>query len=397
MRVEALKPDRGTQRFSENKIMNAKALTESGWKAVVAKCKVKDNGLQKALVAYEKLDDENFEQRAKGIAVISHLAAALKKVKDLAEDAVDYLEQVIDAAEEEKASLSKEQAVAAKAAADAKKKEDAAKRDEEEGDEDEEEEGDYKVKLLAAFQKLKGAKDVAFEFIVCDAKPHFGLMLAKKINTKHKQMLTDLTGSKRFLHVGTCQFQEGKFVFAMEKPVSGLARKLQDSIKNFTGKKLPLKVGTETADAEEEQVATEQAAAARPVPPALAKAPEAWHDARTGIETSINQLKAAIRNEFAKEAPALIADIEKNMSKLDAILDKLDRRLADSLDKARSAKDAAGRAAELRNSKNLLSDYIKYVKAEPMIAHIDSNPFGVKTNLKQTLTTSLTQMAQAIG
>jgi ABC-type transporter Mla subunit MlaD len=225
-------------------------------------------------------------------------------------------------------------------------------------------------------------------------------MLAKKINTKHKQMLTDLTGSKRFLHVGTCQFQEGKFAFAMEKPVSGLARKLQDSIKNFTGKKLPLKVGTETAEADEEQEAassTAQTAAPRAIPPALAKAPEAWHDARKNIETSINQLKTAIRNEFAKEAPALIADIEKNMSKLDAVLDKLDRRLADSLDKARSAKDAAARSAELKNSKNLLADYIKYVKAEPMIAHIDSNPFGVKTNLKQTLTTSLTQMAQAIG
>ena len=84
-------------------------------------------------------------------------------------------------------------------------------------------------------------------------------------------------------------------------------------------------------------------------------------------------------------------------SKLDGILDKLDRRLADSLDKARAAKDAAARSAELRNSKSLLADYIKYVKAEPMIAHIDSNPFGVKTNLKQNLTTSLTQMAQAIG
>jgi hypothetical protein len=381
--------------------MNAKALTESGWKAVVSKFKVKDNGLQKALAAYEKLDDQNFEQRAKAVALICQFATALSKVKDLADDAVDYIDGILEAGEAEKAGLSKEQAAATKAAAEAKKKEDAAAKEGDEEDEDEEEEGDYKVKLLAAFQKLKGAKDVAFQFIVCDAKPHCGLMLAKKISTKHRQLLTDLTGSKRFLHLGTCQFESGKFVFTMEKPVSGLARKLQDSVKNFTGKKLPIKVGTETAEAEEDQPAAassaEQTAAARPVPPALAKAPEAWHQARNGIEASIKQLKTAIRNEFAKEAPELIADIEKNMSKLDGILDKLDRRLADSLDKARAAKDAAARSAELRNSKSLLADYIKYVKAEPMIAHIDSNPFGVKTNLKQTLTTSLTQMAQAIG
>jgi hypothetical protein len=254
--------------------------------------------------------------------------------------------------------------------------------------------------LITAFRKLKGMKDVAFQFIVCDAKPHCGLMLAKKIGPKHKQQLSEVTGSKRFLHIGTCQFTEGKYVFAMEKPVAGLARKLQESIKNYTGKKMPIKVGTETAEAEEEGAVTAPAQAgapARPAPVALGKAPEAWQQARSGIENSIKQLKAAVRKEFAGEAPAVIADIEKNMVKLDGILNKLDQRLADSLAKANAAKDAAARSAELKNSKTLLADYIKYVKAEPMIAHIDSNPFGIKTNLKQTLTASLTQMAQAIG
>src|SRR5215207_2465904 len=35
--------------------------------------------------------------------------------------------------------------------------------------------------------------------------------------------------------------------------------------------------------------------------------------------------------------------------------------------------------------------------SEPMIAHIDSNPFGAKTNLRQTLTESLTKVARAIS
>src|SRR5258707_583426 len=34
----------------------------------------------------------------------------------------------------------------------------------------------------------------------------------------------------------------------MEKPVSGLARKLQESVKHYTGKKLPIMVGTELCD-----------------------------------------------------------------------------------------------------------------------------------------------------
>jgi len=388
--------------------MNANVLTEKGWRDTIKECKVKENGLQRALANYEKLEEEKYEERAKAISLVCQLANALKKVKGLAEDAVDYLEEVLDAAETEKAGITKEQAAADKAE-EAKKKEAAKQAADGDEDEDEEEEdADYKTKLLAAFQKAKGNKSMAFQFIVCDAKPHCGLMLAKKIGPKHKQQLSEVTGSKRFLHLGTCQFENGKFVFAMEKPVAGLARKLQDSIKNFTGKKLPIKVGTETAEAEEEGAAAASptqaaagaaasAAGAKPPSPALAKAPNDWRQARNNIEKSITQMKTAIRKEFAGEAPELIADIEKNMSKLDGILDKLDARLADSLDKARSAKDAAARAAELRNSKTLLADYIKFVKAEPLIAHIDSNPFGVKTNLKQSLTTSLTELARAMA
>jgi len=34
---------------------------------------------------------------------------------------------------------------------------------------------------------------------------------------------------------------------------------------------------------------------------------------------------------------------------------------------------------------------------EPLLNHIDSNPFGVEMNLHKTLTEKLTRMAQAIG
>jgi hypothetical protein len=48
-------------------------------------------------------------------------------------------------------------------------------------------------------------------------------------------------------------------------------------------------------------------------------------------------------------------------------------------------------------SKAILFDYINYVKSEPLIAHIDSNPLGIQTNLKQVLADSLKHMAQAIA
>ena len=129
----------------------------------------------------------------------------------------------------------------------------------------------------------------------------------------------------------------------------------------------------------------------------LEKAPEVWHSTRAVLDSNINSLKQAIKDEFAGGSSALLAGIDETVAKLDVILQRLDHRLADSLAKAHAAKDAAARQAELKNSKVILADYINYVKTEPLIAHIDSNPLGIQTNLKPVLTDSLTQMAQAIG
>ena len=49
----------------------------------------------------------------------------------------------------------------------------------------------------------------------------------------------------------------------MEKPVSGLAKKLQESLKHHTGKRHPIKVGTEAAGEEEEGAAAGAATGAQ--------------------------------------------------------------------------------------------------------------------------------------
>jgi hypothetical protein len=131
--------------------------------------------------------------------------------------------------------------------------------------------------------------------------------------------------------------------------------------------------------------------------PALDRAPQVWHQMRGFIDAKVKQLKTAIRREFAGEGDDLLAEIEQNLGKLDRILDNLDHKLADSLAKAHAATNPVARKSELGHSKIILANYIKYVKAEPLIAHIDSNPFGVKPELKRTLVANLTHMAQAIG
>lgn len=380
--------------------MDPKILTESGWKTAAAKFKIKSNELQKALADYDKIEDEEHDDLLEGIAEIRKHALALKKSKDVASApaAFKYLAELLAALEAELRDVSKAKAETDKGEADAKKRASQAKVAEDEGDEDEDEEEEedeeYEKALLTAFQKLKGAKDVTFEFIVCDAKPHCAVMIAKKIGAKHKASLSEVTGSKRFLHTGLCRMENGKFRFEMEKPVAGLAKKLQDAIKHHTGKKLPILVGNESADDEEERTAA-------PIPrlpkAELSKAPEVWHSTRDLLHNNISALKTAVRKQCASEADEFIDQINGNLERIGGVLDKLDTRLADSLSKAHGANDTSSRKAELQKAKAILAEYINYVKAEPLITHIDSNPFGVKTNLKAILSGSLTHMAQAMA
>jgi len=272
----------------------------------------------------------------------------------------------------------------------------------------------YSAELVAALQKLKSSKDLAFEFLICDAKPFCGVILAKKITSRHRAELTKATGGgTHFLPVGTCVFEDGKFDFRLQKPVQGLATKLHDSFKNFTGRKFPIKAGLESAaDADGQSPDAvagpkQNSPGAGPSPntdaPApraaisLEQAPQHWHSTRGMVDGIIKGLKRAVLAEYANDGQELVAEIDKTMSTLDVILDKLDRRLAESLDKAGATQEPAARQAELKNSKAILAQYINYVKSEQLIELVDANPLRIQTNLKLTLAGRLTQMAQAIG
>jgi len=378
--------------------MDAKILTETGWKTAAAKFKIKSNDLQKALAEYDKTQDDEHDDLLAGIVEIRKHALALKKSKAVAEApaAMKYLAELLAALEAEQRDVAKEKGDAEKDDAEAKKHEKQEEDEEAEAEEDEEEDEEYEKALLTAFMKLKGAKDVAYEFIVCDAKPHCAVMIAKKIGARHKATLSEVTGSKRFLHTGVCRVENGKFRFEMEKSVAGLAKKLQDAIKHYTGKKLPIMVGNESADAEDEGEAV--AVAPPKLPRAdLANAPHVWHGTRDILHKNINALKKAVQAKYADEDPDFVDEVNNNMEKMGIIIEKLDTRLANSLEKANATQDAGARKSELANAKAILAEYIKYVKAEPLIEHIDHNPFGVNTNLKAVLAGSLTHMAQAIG
>lgn len=372
------------------------------------------------------------DERLEGIAQVGKLAAALKKGKEVAANraVVDYLEDLVAAADNKEKELSKAKAVAGKMeAANQKKttqKEKAEKEEDEADDSDEdeeEEEGGYADRLLTAFKKVKTLNGKPLAFIVCDARPFPNIIIAKRITSKHKQELTEITGgSRKFLKVGSCHFVDGQYVFTMQQSLPGLARKIQRSVKNHIGKKLKISHGGETAGDDDEQPEGEQPegepaegeqpkdeptaeTVARPAapgspgqtpppkpaapPPAqemevledrrrdFKKARAAWVKVKSQAEEDLEKVKDGARMQYladAKQFPKVV----QGCKEIDEILDNLDDELRDTLDQYASTplknqaklQDLAATAAEI------VDRYRKFVEDNKVMKAIDMKEFA---------------------
>jgi hypothetical protein len=131
--------------------------------------------------------------------------------------------------------------------------------------------------------------------------------------------------------------------------------------------------------------------------PTLERAPQVWHGTRNILDHNINELKRAIKQEYASEHPTVLDEIDRGVQRVDVILEKLDVRLAEALERAGAATDAAKRKAELASAKTIIADYIAFVKTEPLIEHIDNNPFGVDAQVRKVITDSLTHMIKSMA
>jgi hypothetical protein len=445
--------------------MADKALTESGLKALLTKHKIKDNGLQKALAAYDKLDDNAHDECLKGIAHVSKLAEALRKSKEVKgnDDVADYLDEVIDAASSEEKDLEKEKAAAAKADAAAQKKAQKKEEEEEEEDEDddeeeddEEEEGDYGERLLTAFKKLKTLNGKPLTFIVCDARPLPAIMVAKRISTKHKDELSEITGgSRKFSKKGSCYFAKDHYVLELPQAMPGLARKVQKAVKNHTGKKFKFSHGGETAGDEDEESentpeqAEEQGGEGQS-PEAQArkqgtarggvgatpeqgqgapkgkgnekpeqeeeeseddneqeeledrrrnfkKARAAWVRVKMQAEADLEKVKDGARMHYLADADQF-PKVVKGCKDIDTILDNLDDELRDTLDEY--AKTPVSNRAKLKTlsetASEVLDKYQKYVASDPILKAIDQKEFADVT-VHAPITKALADLRRALA
>ncbi|MGE0385113.1 MAG: hypothetical protein AB7Q97_10315 [Gammaproteobacteria bacterium] len=209
--------------------MAAKHLTESGWKALSSKLKIKDNGLGKALAAFEKLGAQGDpDARLQALERIDDLAAALGRSKDVARsDAAGYLDDIAREAGKARQVATTAKKAAAKAPP---------------VDEDEED-GDLGKRLLTSIRKVvNGGGHKSLEFLAVDARPHVGIVLARRITQAHKDELATLTGSRKYLPVGDCVLENGKPTFVTEGVKRGFATRLKKALRHYTEKDVPLRV-----------------------------------------------------------------------------------------------------------------------------------------------------------
>ena len=129
----------------------------------------------------------------------------------------------------------------------------------------------------------------------------------------------------------------------------------------------------------------------------LDRAPLVWEGARGIVDHNIDAVKKCVRQEYSNEHPDVLAEIDRHVQKVDVIMDKLDTRLSDALARAGAAKDPAKRKTELAGAKTILADYIAFVKSEPLIDHLDNNPFGIRPQVRKTITDSLTHIIKSIA
>lgn len=366
-----------------------KALTEAGWKSIVQKLKVKDNGLQRALATYEKLAEDKFTERLKAIGSVTQLATNLQKDKAVAaiKDADKYLDEVLSAAKGVPAEIKAAQAEAAKAAATVAKQEaQAAKQAAEEDEEDETPGMDSYAKVKKALQSLKAAKK-PYYFLVCDVKP-YALLISKKDIRKSAEAKKELAklagGSTRAPKPGECRFDNGKHVFEMEKPPSGLARILQKWVKDSTGLGIKVQVGAETAEDEAGQEDADKATAApspdaeysAPPPPTLnldPRSPDMQRIIQKTVEESMERERkeAAAKLEKANKALAAarkwLEDLPSDqLSKLSyaEVMAEIRKRYPDVADLATLVKDASVKVPALKGklpSKRALMDMVEGV------------------------------------
>lgn len=401
-------------------MIKSKSLSDAGWKDVAGKHKVKDNGLLKVLGELKKCGDDDHDAASKLLDDVVKFAAQLKKDKAIAAAPLvsKHIAELLSAAESAVRDVAKAKSEAdkrAKTEAEKKAKEEAKRGDDEDDDDDESPEV-LTTKLKPLLRMV--AKGDMMHALVAKAGKQVAVMLSRRpIPPARRKMLADqLGGGSTKFYAGHCSLEAGATTFVLKAEVAGMAKLIKLALLQQTGLRVTkVKCRGEDGDDDDEDADDAPLDATSPeekeeedstdeggVPPealkaALAAGPDLWEGTRELLQNNIEALKKAIQAQCEGEAAGFVAEVEGHLEQLDRVLGKLDARLGDALIKAGESEDPDTRSGALQRAKGILGEYMRYVRSEPLIDHIDRNPFGVPTHLKATLAGSLAHLAKALG
>jgi hypothetical protein len=419
-------------------IMSEKHLTEPPWKALVAKHQLKDNGLQKAFLAYGKLDAAKEPGPvAEALEAITGLAVKLKKANTAIKEITVYLDEVIKEVTRTTARLPELSKEETKSKADVPATPEATEKEQEN-------ETDFKARLISGLKKIKATEDGdPIPFVVCVAKPFYGLWLARKANERitpeEKKALTELTGGTRFI-MGTCVNENNAHTFIVDPVPSGLGKNLKQAIKEFTGLACKVRVrdsegktvvdaDTETAEDEVQspplQTPTTAATPAPAVAPALKEqvAPAAPSTSATPANDPVapqrdiklstylsgkSNLRAARENaakELQRLQKAILAkcadepfykEVEAKSQKLFDLLSPIDDSVVDKLEEAGRCLDPEVQVELNKKLRELIAKQLAGLRGHALAPFVEKNPFG-KFVIRQPLEVTLSALDKQLS
>jgi hypothetical protein len=124
----------------------------------------------------------------------------------------------------------------------------------------------------------------------------------------------------------------------------------------------------------------------------LKKLPVLYRGTHSAVTKQFEGLKSAIRQSYASESPELLAEIDKGLAQIDKAIEGFDHSIAAEMEKAHSAKDDATRRAHLQKCQDLHTKNIHFLASNPMLKHIENNPFGVQVPVVKTYAVSFQQI-----
>jgi hypothetical protein len=261
---------------------DSKYLSDSTWKDLTSKHKIKDTGLLKSLVELKKIDDEAYEESVNVLDEVVKQAGTLKKAKDVAANPAvfKHLAELISAAEEAKRKAAKSAAAAekdrqgkaeadkkakaeaekkAKAEAEASKKKEKedeknARKGAAENPEEEEASELLTTKLIPLLRTVKGKGERMHALVSTTGKEVVVLLSRKPIPPARRKLLKDeLGGAGGIKHItGHCIREHGKVTFVLEKVISGMRKLIEAALLEQTGQRTKVKVRSQDGEFDEE-------------------------------------------------------------------------------------------------------------------------------------------------